>query len=88
MGKKKYHNKSIYTTIDKYEYSNDEKTNYRNWYWYINSIKKVGNILNQIARRSHYQGYIEDEKFLRKMENDLGNLILNIKKKYLLPEKK
>lgn len=53
----------------------------------LNSIRKVGNILNQIARRAHYQGYIEDEKFLRKMENELQNLILNIKKKYLLPEK-
>ena len=28
----------------------------------LNSIRKVGNILNQIARRAHYQGYIEDEK--------------------------
>lgn len=54
----------------------------------LNSIRKVGNILNQIARRAHYQGYIEDEKFLRKMENELQNLILNIKRKYLLPEKK
>ncbi len=50
----------------------------------LNSIRKVGNILNQIARRAHYQGYIEDEKFLRKMENELQNLILNIKRKYLL----
>ena len=33
----------------------------------LNSIRKVGNILNQIATRAHYQGYIEDEKFLRKM---------------------
>ena len=54
----------------------------------LNSIRKVGNVLNQIARRAHYQGYIEDEKFLRKMENELKNLILNIKRKYLLPEKK
>ena len=55
---------------------------------YLNSIRKVGNILNQIARRAHYQGYIEDEKILRKMENELQSLILNIKRKYLLPEKK
>ena len=54
----------------------------------LNSIRKVGNVLNQIARRAHYQGYIEDEKFLRKMENELQNLILNIKKKYFLPEEK
>lgn len=54
----------------------------------LNSIRKVGNVLNQIARRAHYQGYIEDEKFLRKMENELQNLILNIKRKYLLPEEK
>lgn len=54
----------------------------------LNSIRKVGNVLNQIARRARYQGYIEDEKFLRKMENELQNLILNIKRKYLLPEEK
>ena len=54
----------------------------------LNSIRKVGNVLNQIARRENYQGYIEDEKFLRKMENELQNLILNIKRKYLLPEEK
>ena len=54
----------------------------------LNSIRKVGNVLNQIARRAHYQGYIEDEKFLRKMENELQNLILNIKRKYFLPEEK
>lgn len=52
----------------------------------LNSIRKVGNVLNQIARRAHYQGYIGDEKILRKMENELQNLILNIKKKYLLSE--
>ena len=54
----------------------------------LNSIRKIGNVLNQIARKAHYQGYIEDEKFLRKMENELQNLILNIKRKYLLPEGK
>ena len=54
----------------------------------LNSIRKIGNVLNQIARKAHYQGYIEDEKFLRKMENELQNLILNIKRKYLLPEEK
>lgn len=54
----------------------------------LNSIRKVGNVLNQIARRANYQGYIEDEKFLRKRENELQNLILNIKRKYLLPEEK
>lgn len=53
----------------------------------LNSIRKVGNVLNQIARRAHYQGYIEDEKFLRKMENELQNLIFNVKRKYLLPNK-
>lgn len=32
----------------------------------LNSIRKVGNVLNQIARRAHYQGYIEDEKIFKK----------------------
>ena len=54
----------------------------------LNSIRKVGNVLNQIARRAHYQRYIEDRKVLRKMENELQNLVLNIKRKYFLPEEK
>ena len=70
--------------------------NYDEWKMLTLKAEKVGynksalvrSILNQIARRAHYQGYIEDEKFLRKMENELQNLILNIKRKYLLPEKK
>lgn len=54
----------------------------------IDSIRKVGNVLNQIARRINYLGYLEDEKYLRNMSRELDNLILNIKRKYLLPEEK
>lgn len=34
----------------------------REFYEELNSIRKVGNVLNQIARRTHYQGYIEYKK--------------------------
>lgn len=54
----------------------------------IDSIRKVGNILNQIAKRTNYLGYIEDTKFLRDMSRELDNLIVNIKRKYLLPAEK
>lgn len=54
----------------------------------IDSIRKVGNILNQIAKRTNYLGYVEDTKFLRDMSKELDNLILNIKRKYLLPVEK
>lgn len=64
-----------------------EKTS-EEFYEDLNSIRKVGNVLNEIARRAHYQGYIEDRKVLRKMENELQNLVLNIKRKYFLPEEK
>ena len=30
----------------------------REFYEDLNLIRKVGNVLNQIARRAHYQGYI------------------------------
>lgn len=54
----------------------------------IDLIRKIGNILNQIARRINYFGYLEDEKYLRNMSKELDTLILNIKRKYLLPEEK
>lgn len=54
----------------------------------IDSIRKVGNVLNQIAKRTKHLGYVEDTKFLRNMSKELDNLILNIKRKYLLPEEK
>ena len=57
----------------------------REFYKDVNLIRKVGNVLDQIARRANCQGYIEEEKFLIKMENKLQNIILNIKIKYLLP---
>ena len=54
----------------------------------IDSIRKVGNVLNQIAKRTNYLGHVEDAKFLREMSSELDNLILNIKRKYLLPVEK
>src|SRR5574344_144774 len=54
----------------------------------LNSIRKVGNVLNQITARMHYLGYVEDEKFLRKTIDNLNEFILDIKRKYLLQEKK
>ena len=54
----------------------------------INSIRKIGNILNQIARRMHALGYVDDEKYLRKTVQNFNDFILDVKRKYLLPEKK
>lgn len=53
----------------------------------INSIRKIGNVLNQIARRMHALGYVDDEKYLRKTVQNFNDFILDVKRKYLLPEK-
>lgn len=57
------------------------------FYESLNSIRKVGNVLNQLAIRSHITGYIEDERFLRKMTNELNEMIIQIKEYYLKPTK-
>jgi hypothetical protein len=44
-------------------------------------------VLNQIAMRMHYLGYVEDERFLRQTLNKLNDMIVNIKEYYLLPDK-
>ena len=53
----------------------------------INCIRTVGNVLNQIAVRTHMTGYVEDERFLRKTITNLNDMIMSIKEYYLLPDK-
>lgn len=57
------------------------------FYESLNSIRKVGNVINQIAVRMHMIGYVEDEKFLRKTITNLNDIILDIKTYYLFPDK-
>lgn len=57
------------------------------FYESLNSIRKIGNVLNQIAVRMHMIGYVEDEKYLRKTITNLNNMIMSIKEYYLLPDK-
>lgn len=57
------------------------------FYESLNSIRKVGNVINQIAIKMHMLGYVEDEKFLRKTITNLKDMILDIKTYYLLPDK-
>lgn len=54
----------------------------------LNYIRRTGNILNQIATKMHYWGYVEDVNFLRKTVTNLQELVINIKDHYLLAEKK
>lgn len=53
----------------------------------LNSIRKVGNVINQMVVRANYLGYIEDVKFLRKTITNLNEMIMNIKEYYLVPDK-
>lgn len=55
----------------------------KEFYDSLEYIRRTGNVLNQIATRMHYLGYVEDMNIL----TDLNNLVLNIKEYYLLPEK-
>jgi bacterial mobilization protein MobC len=57
------------------------------FYESLNSIRKIGNVLNQIAVRMHMIGYVEDEKNLRRTITNLNNMIMSIKEYYLLPDK-
>jgi hypothetical protein len=59
----------------------------RDFYESLDSVRKIGNVLNQIAMRMHYLGYVEDERFLRQTLNKLNDMIVNIKEYYLLPDK-
>ena len=59
----------------------------KEFYDSLEYIRRTGNVLNQIATRMHYLGYVEDMNILRKTVTDLNNLVLNIKEYYLLPEK-
>lgn len=59
----------------------------RDFYDSIDSVRKIGNVLNQIAMRTHYLGYVEDERFLRQTLNKLNDMIVSIKEYYLLPNK-
>lgn len=53
----------------------------------LNSIRKVGNVINQMVVRANYLGYIEDVKFLRKTIININEMIMGIKEYYLLPDK-
>lgn len=55
------------------------------FYEALKQIRAVGNNLNQIARLANATGII-DELSYKKQYDELNNLIIDIKKKYLLPE--
>lgn len=59
----------------------------KEFYESLDSIRKIGNVLNQIAVRMHMIGYVEDEKNLRLTITNLNNMIMSIKEYYLLPDK-
>ena len=58
------------------------------FYESLNYVRRTGNILNQIATKMHYWGYVEDVNFLRKTVNNLQQLVIDIREHYLLAEKK
>lgn len=58
------------------------------FYESLNYVRRTGNILNQIATKMHYWGYVEDVNFLRKTVNNLQQLVVDIREHYLLAEKK
>lgn len=57
------------------------------FYESLNSIRKVGNVINQITVRMHMLGYVEDEKCLRQTITNLNDIILDIKIYYFYPIK-
>ena len=58
------------------------------FYESLNYIRRTGNILNQMATKMHYWGYVEDFNFLRNTVNNLQQLVIYIREHYLLAEKK
>lgn len=58
------------------------------FYESLNHVRRTGNILNQMATKMHYWGYVEDVNFLRKIVNNLHQLVIDIREHYLLAEKK
>jgi len=58
------------------------------FYESLNYVRRTGNILNQMATKMHYWGYVEDVNFLRKTVNNLQQLVIDIREHYLLAEKK
>lgn len=68
-------------------YEPKEKTP-KEFYNFLEYIRRTGNVLNQIAARMHYLGYVEDMNVLRKTVTDLNNLVLNIKEYYYYLKKK
>jgi hypothetical protein len=57
------------------------------FYEAIKQIRAVGNNINQIARLANSTGIV-DELACRKQYDNLNQLVLEIKREYLLPKKK
>lgn len=57
------------------------------FYESLEYIRRTGNVLNQIAAKMHYWGYVDDVNFLRKTVDKLQLLINTIREYYLIPEK-
>lgn len=59
------------------------------FYESLNYVRRTGNILNQMATKMHYWGYVEDVNFLRKTVNNLQQLVIDIREHiiYLLKKR-
>ena len=58
------------------------------FYIALEGLRKIGNVINQIARYLNQFGYIRDFDILMSSIERLNDMITDIRKFYLLPEKK
>jgi len=56
------------------------------FYEMIKQLRKLGSNLNQIAMKAHGLGFIDELSYKKEVEK-IDNLILEIKKQFLLPKK-
>lgn len=56
------------------------------FYEMIKQLRKLGSNLNQIAMKAHGLGFIDELAYKKEVEK-IDNLILEIKKQFLLPKK-
>ena len=52
----------------------------------LKKLRGYGNNLNQIARKANALGFIDEPEYWKNV-NAMNDIILGIKKRYLLPEK-
>lgn len=58
------------------------------FYTALARLRKIGNVINQIAYQMHCTGYIRDFDILMSSVKRLNDMITEIREFYLLPEKK